>query len=156
MGFFGGQTKPPVEVQPAVETVEEPQDDLPELPEPRDVTTIASGITVAGSLLGEGVVEVEGIVNGEAKLKGSVTVAASGLVKGPIEADVVRIAGRVEGSVLARDHLRLEKTGTIDGDVTSYSFVIEDGGRLNGRCTMTGLKQDPTRVHVDDPVPAGG
>lgn len=152
MGIFGGQIKPPVEIQPAVEPEEEPIDNLPELPEPRNITNIASGITVAGSLLGEGIVQVEGVVDGEAKVTGSVTVTVSGLVKGPIEANVVRIAGRVEGSVLAHDHLRLEKTGTIDGDVASYSFVIEDGGRLNGRCTMTGLKQDPTRVPADDPA----
>lgn len=133
MAFFGGQAKP------ATQTVPEPEDrteDLPQLPEPRTNTVIASDITIIGSLKGEGVVQIEGTVEGEVSLQGYVIVAPSGIVKGPVEGDVIRIAGRVEGNLVAHDHLRLEKTGAIEGDVKTVSFVVEDGGRLNGRTTM--------------------
>lgn len=136
MGFFSGQSKIDVKPEPQIVAEDEQFDDLPSLPKPRSSTIITEGITFSGVMRGEGVVQVEGILEGEIDLKGSVSVTTSGLVKGPITADVIRIAGRVEGTVLARDHFRLEKTGQMDGDVSTPSLVVEDGGRLNGRSTM--------------------
>jgi len=131
MGFFGMQKV-------------EPQADAPALPEEAPVsapvpsragsTVIAQGITFAGTLTGEGVVQVEGSVEGEFSMTGAVIVAESGLVRGPITADVVRVAGRVEGNVHAREHMRLESSGSVEGDVKTASLVVEDGGILNGRC----------------------
>ena len=117
--------------------LEEHVESTPSLPpKSRSNTVIAEGITFSGNITGEGVVQVEGVVEGEIVLTGAVVVAASGLVRGPISADVVRVAGRIEGSVTARDHLRLEQTGQMEGDVATASLVVEDGGRLNGRSSM--------------------
>lgn len=98
-------------------------------------TIIAQGITFNGTLRGEGVVQVEGVVEGEFDMVGAVIVAESGLIRGPVAADVVRVAGRIEGNVQAREHMRLESSGSLDGDVKTASLVVEDGGILNGRCT---------------------
>lgn len=117
---------------------EERFEEKPALPRANS-TVIAQGVTIKGTLRGEGVVQVEGVVEGEFDLTGAVIVAESGLIRGPIKADVVRVAGRVEGSVYAREHMRLEPTGSLDGDVTTASLVVEDGGILNGRCTTTKL-----------------
>lgn len=124
----------------------EPRIEAPALPEEEPVsvpapvragsTIIAQGITVSGTFRGEGVIQVEGVIEGEFDLIGAVIVAESGLIRGPVTADVVRLAGRIEGSVRAREHMRLEPTGSLDGDVTTASLVVEDGGSLNGRCTM--------------------
>ena len=112
------------------------QEDLPDLPEPPSSTVVASGTSITGTMKGEGIIQVEGVVEGEIDLKGAVIVAPSGLVSGPVTADVIRIAGRVEGVVSARDHLFIEKTGSLQGDFTSVSLVVEDGGRLNGTASM--------------------
>lgn len=145
MGLFSERSKPEVRPEPQVLPVEEDRfDDLPSLPKPRASTVITEGITLTGKLFGEGVIQVEGIVEGELELHGSVNVTTTGLIRGPISADVVRIAGRVEGNVTARDHLRLEKTGQMEGDVATPSLVVEDGGRLNGRSTMLQPAQSDT------------
>lgn len=137
MGFFSGQSKPDLKVElQALPTSDEHYEDLPEPPKPRSSTLITQGVTLSGKLFGEGVIQVDGVVEGEIDLKGSVTVSATGLIKGPITADVIRIAGCVEGNVTARSHLRLEKTGQMQGDVSTPSLVVEDGGRLDGRSTM--------------------
>ena len=146
MAFFGGQPKntPAAESQAS----EERRDgaDIPELPEPRSNTVIAKDLLVTGKLSGEGVVQIEGTVEGEVNLKGYVIVTAPGRVKGPVEADVIRIAGQVEGNLTSHDHVQLERTGTINGDVTTVSFVIENGGRLNGRTTMVPEQASTPRV----------
>ena len=139
MGLFGGQTKVPDQLEERYAAEE--QEEMPQLPEPHTNTVIAKDLTVNGTLRGDGVVQIEGRVEGEVSLKGYVIVSATGVIKGPIEADVIRIAGSVEGNIVAHDHLRLEKTGSVVGDVTTVSFVVEDGGRLNGRTTM--VKETP-------------
>ena len=137
MSFFGGQAKP---VQAYVPEPEETPVERAELPSPRANTLITKGITVSGSIQGHGVIQVEGAVEGEITLDGTVIVASTGLVKGPVQADTIRIAGHVEGNVVARDHLKLENSGVIPGDLPTGSLIIEDGGCLNGRTTMTPKK----------------
>lgn len=136
MGFFssGLKTEAKVETQPLLPPEDEPE--LSCLPRPRASTVITDGVTLTGRLCGEGSLQIEGTVEGEIELEGSVSISATGLVKGPITAGIVRVAGRAEGNIVAREHLRLEKTGQIQGDVSTASLVVEDGGSLNGRCTM--------------------
>lgn len=132
MGFFGMQ-----KVEPQVEVPALPKEEPVSAPAPARAgsTIIAQGITFTGTLRGEGVIQVEGVVEGEFDMTGAVIVAESGLIQGPVTADVVRVAGRVQGNVNAREHMRLESSGSLEGDVTTASLVVEDGGILNGRCT---------------------
>ena len=84
---------------------------------------------------------MEGAVKGEINLKGAVIVTPTGVVKGPIMADVIQVAGCVEGNAVARDHVCLEKTGSLEGDMTTPSLEVEAGGQLNGRSTMPSKSQ---------------
>lgn len=111
---------------------------LPPAPKGSGDTVIRKGTTVNGTLSGNGGVTVEGTVDGEIAFDGSVTVAVSGVIKGPVAANILRAAGTIEGNVTAKERLVLESTGQIQGDVETVSLVIEDGGRLNGRATTLG------------------
>lgn len=133
MGLFGPSVKPEPVSPPPIE--EEPFDELPTLPKPQNNTIIAQGVTFTGVLRGEGNVQIEGRLEGEIDLKGGVTIANGGKVQGPITADGVRVAGDVEGSITAREHLCLERTGSIHGDVATASLMVENG-RLDGSSKM--------------------
>lgn len=135
MGLFGGPART-VELMDGQDEAYEQEEPSAQLAESHTNTVIAKDLTVTGTLQGDGVVQIEGTVEGEVSLRGYVIVASTGTVRGPIEADVIRIAGSVEGNLTAHDHLRLEKTGSVVGDVTTVSFIIEEGGWLNGRTTM--------------------
>lgn len=151
MGFFGGQSRPDP-VAPSSfddETFEDAFDSLPPLPKPQDNTIIAKGIIFNGTIQGEGIVQIEGQLEGEIRLKGSVTVTTTGSVKGPITADSVRIAGEVQGSITARDHLCLERTGSIHGDVSTSSLVVENG-RLDGSSKMLAAPERPHEVQPSE------
>ena len=137
MGLFGK----PARLEDEEVILQDQCDDLPSLPEPPSSTTIAVGATVSGTLRGEGVIQVEGTVEGEIDLTGAVIVAPSGLVRGPVTADVIRLAGRIEGTVNARERLLLQKTGSLEGDMTTPSLEVEAGGQLNGRSTMPSKSQ---------------
>ena len=142
MAFFGGQPKAAPMAESQTDADRRENADLPDLPEPRNNTVIAKDVLISGKLSGEG----------EINLKGYAIVTPTGRVKGPIEADVIRVAGRVEGNLISHDHVQLERTGTINGDVTTVSFVIENGGRLNGRTTM--VPEQPSTLHVEELEPS--
>ena len=147
MGLFGSQTKQEPVSAPAFE--EEPFDELPTLPKPQSTTVIAKGITFTGVIRGEGNVQIEGRLEGEVDLMGSVTVANGGVVQGPVTADAVRVAGDLTGSVTAREHLCLERTGSIHGDVSTCSLVVENG-RLDGSSKMLASPERPREVQPSE------
>ena len=132
MGLFGK----PARMDEEEAVLQDQYEDLPTLPEPPSSTVISAGATVTGALRGEGIIQVEGTVEGEIELNGAAIVTPTGLVKGPVTADVIRLAGRIEGVVTARERLLLQKTGSLEGDMSTPSLEVEDGGRLNGRSTM--------------------
>ncbi|WP_294474971.1 polymer-forming cytoskeletal protein [uncultured Intestinimonas sp.] len=99
-------------------------------------TIISKGTVIIGTLKGEGAVKIEGKVEGEIILNGTITVASSGIIKGPVAANVLRVFGNIEGNVTARERLCLEKDGYIQGDVETSALIVEDGGQLNGRIAM--------------------
>lgn len=140
MGIFGGTAKAPEPVEPQEPAVL-PEEEERAVPEPVMDTIIAQGITITGGLSGQGAARVEGTVRGEVSLEGTLVVAAAGRIKGPVVADIIRVAGCIEGTVTARESLHLEPTGTIEGDVTTATFALDPGGILNGRTTM--LKPPP-------------
>lgn len=150
MGFFGGQTRQDPVSTPSYEdeNFEDAFDSLPTLPKPQDNTVIAKVITFTGVIEGDGIVQIEGRLEGEVRLKGSVTVTTTGEVQGPITADSVRVAGEVTGSITAREHLCLERTGSIHGDVSTCSLVVENG-RLDGSSKMLMPQERP-----QEPQPA--
>lgn len=151
MGFFGGQSRPDPTAASSFENeaFEDAFDALPTLPKPQDNTIIAKGITFTGVIEGEGIVQVEGRLEGEIKLKGSVTVATTGEVIGPVTADAVRVAGEVTGNITARNHLCLERTGGIHGDVSTCSLVVENG-RLDGSSRMLPAPERPREVQPSE------
>lgn len=134
MGFFSRARD--VEVETAAAQTAELQEEIPSLPTPLTSTVIATGLTVSGTLEGEGVIQVEGVVRGQINLNGAVIVTTTGSIEGPVTANVIQIAGSIRGNCVAREHMCLEKTGSLEGDVTTTSLIVHDGGRLNGRSNM--------------------
>ena len=115
--------------------------------QPADTTVIVRRTTVSGQLYGTGSVLIEGTFLGGIRVDGIVTVARSGVVKGPIRAGDVCVAGSVTGDIAARSALRLEMTGSITGDVTMRSFTIEDGGCFDGQSHMTATGAEPVILY---------
>ena len=129
-------------------TAEQPVNPQPEAEEQKaDTTVITKGTTVSGELYGTGSVLIEGTFLGGIRVDGTVTVERSGIVRGPIRAGDVSVAGNVTGDIAAGTVLRLEMTGSITGNVTMRSFVIEDGGCFDGQSHMTALGAEPVILY---------
>jgi len=134
MRFFSGAAQAPESVT-AAEAGEAP---VEEEPSPANVlkAVISSGIVIQGRIQGEDLVQVEGTVEGEICMNGAVVVCPSGSVKGTIQAKVVRVGGGVTGNITAYEHVKLEGSGIVDGDIKTTSIVIDDGAWFNGQVIM--------------------
>lgn len=145
----GGEEFMDERVEPMEKTqVQQPMPSHPQSPQ----TVISRGMTVNGALRGKGIVKVEGAIEGEVVLDGTLMVAASGVVKGPVTANVIRVFGKIEGNVTAKERLCLEKTGYLEGDIETAALVVEDGGQFNGRAVMA-KKSDKTALSQREQIP---
>jgi cytoskeletal protein CcmA (bactofilin family) len=107
--------------------------------------------------------QIDGRFEGSIQSSAAVIVGVSGEVQGNISADSVTVAGRVEGSVIARQRLHMLSTGSIKGDATYGTLEVERGGVIEGRAVNASengaaalLEDKPAEVkEVEEPRAAG-
>lgn len=63
---------------------------------------------------------------------GDILVQKSGHVVAPIKVATLTVRGSVQGNVLARRAVTVDKTGTLKGDIDAPSLVVEKGGVYSG------------------------
>ena len=110
---------------------------------------IGSEVSITGNISASGDIHLDGAVQGDISC-GSLTVGASGQVKGNVLAQRATVAGAVEGSVVATE-LVVEKTAKISGDVSYESISIETGARVDGRLSQKAAQSGELKL-----VSAGG
>jgi cytoskeletal protein CcmA (bactofilin family) len=101
-------------------------------------TLISEGCKITGSLTGNGDFMVNGEIDGDCDLSGSLTLAANGLWRGSIKASAVVIAGTVEGDIEARGCVEIAETARINGTITGESIAVAVGAVVEGVMKTTG------------------
>lgn len=102
------------------------------------LSILAKGMRFVGELVTDGVVKIEGTVEGTVRAEGQVLVAKGGVVKGDIHTKEAVIGGEVNGAIYADYRLEAQSTSVITGDVNTPRVLVHDGGKLNGRIDMSG------------------
>jgi len=100
------------------------------------LSIVASGMKVVGELVTDGVVKIEGIVEGSIRADHEVLVAKGGLVQGDIETRQAVIGGRVVGSILAHERVEVQADSVVQGDIRTMRLVVHEGGEVNGHVRM--------------------
>jgi cytoskeletal protein CcmA (bactofilin family) len=96
-------------------------------------TVIAKGLKIVGSVTAEGLVEVNGQIEGE--LHGTSLIIARGAhVVGTITAQRVVVDGKVEGPIQGGEVILKSKAHVV-GDIQHQSLSIENGAYFEG-CSM--------------------
>src|SRR5262249_30975664 len=94
---------------------------------------IGSGTRVRGRIAGDGELLIEGDVEGDISLRGSVTIADGASVASDVEAQNVTIHGKLEGTVSASGHVRVASGSRVRGDLRGAGVSIEEGAQYAGR-----------------------
>ncbi len=93
-------------------------------------TTIKGSITTASSLT------VAGAIEGDINAGGDVAILPDANVRGDVSGPTVTVSGKVEGRVSASGRLVITSRGHVHGDIAVRALLIEEGGTLQGQCTM--------------------
>jgi cytoskeletal protein CcmA (bactofilin family) len=108
-------------------------------------TVIAKGLKIVGSVTAEGLVEVNGQIDGELHCT-SLVIARGAHVTGTIVAERVVVDGKVEGPIQGGDVL-LKSQAHVVGDVHHQSLAIEPGAYFDGRSVQARRNgQTPKRL----------
>jgi cytoskeletal protein CcmA (bactofilin family) len=100
------------------------------------LSIVAPGMKVVGELVTDGVVKIEGVVEGSIRADHEVLVAKDGLVQGDIETRQAVIGGRVVGSILAHERVEVQPDSVVQGDIMTRRLVVHEGGEVNGHVRM--------------------
>ena len=103
---------------------------------PSSQTVIGPKARFHGEVSGEEDVLIQGHLEGNVKVERKVTVAASGEVRGDLEARAVIVAGRVHGQIRAAERAELLATAAVEGNVSAPKVVIAEGAQLQGSVAM--------------------
>ena len=94
-------------------------------------TVIAKGLKIVGSVTAEGLVEVNGQIEGELHCT-SLVIARGAHVNGIVVAERVVVDGQVEGPIQGSDVI-LKSQAHVVGDIHHESLAIERGAYFDGR-----------------------
>ncbi|QAY68149.1 bactofilin family protein [Paenibacillus protaetiae] len=108
-------------------------------------TLIGQGTRVEGKMVCEANLRIEGEYRGDIECAGSVIIGEAGIARSNITATDLIVAGRIIGDVAAKGRLTITSNGQLHGNVTAGSFILHDGGILNGHCRMEFPQETHTR-----------
>ena len=100
------------------------------------LSIIAADLKVVGGLSTDGVVKIDGLVEGNIQAERQVLVSKGGEVKGDVQSNEVIVGGRIEGSVRATGRVEVQSTATVDGDILTKRILVHEGGEVNGHLRM--------------------
>jgi cytoskeletal protein CcmA (bactofilin family) len=109
-------------------------------------TVIAKGLKIVGSVTAEGLVEVNGQIDGELHCT-SLIVSRGAHVTGTVAAERVVVDGKVEGPIQGGEVV-LKSQAHVVGDIHHQSLAIERGAYFEGRSIQVrgANGQQPERV----------
>ncbi len=81
---------------------------------------------------------INGEVDGECDIEGTVTLTKDGIWRGTIKADSVIVAGTIEGDVYAATGVEIGDTARVSGTVSGASIAVAEGAIVEGVMQTTG------------------
>jgi cytoskeletal protein CcmA (bactofilin family) len=109
------------------------------------LSIIAGGMRVIGDIETEGVIKIEGRVEGSVRAGRQVLIGRQGEVKGDVTTREAVIGGKVQGTVSATERLEVQATSTIVGDINTKSIAVAEGGRINGTVRIADVSEATQR-----------
>ncbi len=106
---------------------------------PNQITNIiASGTIIDGPLTAKEGTRVDGTVNGNVTVNGTLIVGQEGKISGAVTASNLYLAGEIQGNISAGSgKVEISDTGKLIGDLTAKTLVIDENAVFQGQCIMT-------------------
>ena len=107
-------------------------------------TVIGPTANFVGDLKSDGGVQLEGMLEGSLETAGNLVVGEKSRIIANITAHNVSIAGAIKGNIMA-NRVEVLSTGQVWGDITVNSFLLDEGGFVQGQINMRAEGKEPPR-----------
>lgn len=101
-----------------------------------EVTIVGAGARLEGNVVSAGSLRIDGQVKGQINADGDVSLSPQSQVEADIRAQNVSVGGRFKGNIVVKGKAHLARGGRVDGNITSKTLVIEEGGVFHGQSIM--------------------
>jgi len=101
-------------------------------------TLISEDCKVSGLITGSGNFLINGEIDGDCDVDGTITLAKDGLWTGTVKASDVVVAGHVEGDIIAAGKIEITDTARITGTVSGEAIAVAEGAVVEGVMKTTG------------------
>ena len=95
-------------------------------------TLISEGCLISGLISGDGDFLINGEIDGNCDVSGTITLTESGRWAGTIKAANVVVAGTVEGDIIADARVEIGRSAKITGTVTASEIAVAEGAVVDG------------------------
>src|SRR5262245_25735053 len=99
-------------------------------PAPEASSSISSGLSIVGNIVGKGKLAIYGRVEGEVRAS-AVQIGNGAEVVGNIVADELTVGGRVKGTIRA-NRVKLIGTAVVEGDIHHRTLAMEENAQFEG------------------------
>lgn len=106
-------------------------------------TLISDGCKIKGTVTGAGHFLINGEVDGDCEVEGTVTLAKNGIWRGTLKASSVIVAGTIEGDIDAEGRVEISDTARITGTVSGGAIAVAEGAVVEG-VMQTTVREKPT------------
>ena len=108
---------------------------------------IGSDVEITGNLKASVDLHIDGQIEGDV-VCASLVQGSSSVIKGAVKADSAKIAGTIHGSIEA-EHLVVEASARIVGDVTYTELTVASGGVIDGQMKQKVAQANVSPIRVD-------
>lgn len=94
-------------------------------------TVVGNDMRFKGDIHGDGIVRIDGKVEGNISSKQGIILGEKADVEGSLESDNIIIFGHIKGSIKSKE-LILKTPGSVQGDIVSDFLEVEKGSKYDG------------------------
>lgn len=99
-------------------------------------TIIGKGSECNGDFTAEGSVRIDGVINGDVTVSGTLIIGTTGIINGDVNATAAVVGGEIYGNVTITEKTELTSSARVIGNITTLLIVIDEKAVFQGNCNM--------------------
>lgn len=140
MNIFGSSTPQTTTAKPSTNGTHPSSNGTHPSPYASAPNRLSSDVCIKGQVTFSSELVIDGEVEGNITSDGKLTVGEHGKVTGDIQAGSVTVQGIVKGDILASGRCALRAGATLQGNVESPRFAVDETASFNGNATISATR----------------
>lgn len=110
--------------------------------EHKTTSFLSESVQLDGNLEVRGGIRIDGIINGTIKSESTIFCGDTAVIEGRISTKSLVSSGKIKGFVSAEDTIRINKPGSIEGEIKTCVLGIDKDVFFHAKCTLVSPKNN--------------